>query len=187
MSSYGSAFSAFGRDVGLGTYSTVNIPNAADKAFNTLIDSSYYDEKVKDLNAQPDFDGYVDLMAYLSGLATTQGEQAAANRLYNAEEAQRQRIWSSAEAQKDRDFQERMSNTAYTRAIADMQRAGLNPILAYQQGGASSPSGSTASGAVASYNTSSGDSLASIIQAFASLFNSSGSLLSFVGKLVTKK
>lgn len=53
--------------------------------------------------------------------------------------------FNAEEAQKARDYDERMSNTAYQRAMADMKAAGLNPILAYSQGGAAVTGGQAAS------------------------------------------
>ena len=51
---------------------------------------------------------------------------------------------NAALAQRQMDFQAGQTGTSYQRAVADMKAAGLNPMLAYSQGGASSGSGASA-------------------------------------------
>ncbi len=66
------------------------------------------------------------------------------------------------EAQKDRDFQERMSSSAYQRGAKDMEDAGLNPALMYG-GGASSAS--TPGGSKADIDKGTGGVVSSALQA----------------------
>lgn len=93
-----------------------------------------------------------------------------------------QNEFSSSESQKQRDYEERLSNTAYQRAVQDMKAAGINPILAFSQGGSGTPSGSSASsgsgGSVSSYRpASNSDALSSILHGVINIISG------FIGKL----
>lgn len=89
-------------------------------------------------------------------------EQARLDREFQQSSADKAMAFEAEEAKKLRDWQEMLSNTQYQRAVADLRKAGLNPILVAQHlSGASTPSGSSASG------VSSSGSRASISQSSA--------------------
>ena len=95
-----------------------------------------------------------------SGYSKNYPTQANANAAAAAELAyQRQKElnqitmdFNREEAQKARDWETQMANTVYTRSIANMKEAGINPILAANMGLSAA---SVGSGATASYGGSS--------------------------------
>lgn len=68
---------------------------------------------------------------------------------FNRDEAIKNRDFQNAEAQQQMNFQERMASTQWTRAVGDMENAGLNPMLAVSQGPNAAPSGAAGSGSQA--------------------------------------
>jgi len=85
------------------------------------------------------------------GIADFIGQQNTNQKSWDI--AQASNAASAEQAQKQMDFQERMSSTAYQRAVKDMSASGLNPMLAYTQGGATTPSGAAGTVSVPTFKS----------------------------------
>lgn len=88
-------------------------------------------------------------MAWIPAIASIAGSLIASSGQENTNEAnlqiqQNNSAFNAEQAQLNRDFQAQQSNTVWQRGVADMQAAGLNPMLAYSQGGNPSATGGAA-------------------------------------------
>jgi len=102
------------------------------------------------------FGGIMDVIVPIASVAAapfTGGASLAAGAAYmgasmtnktNASIASNRQAFDAQQAQNQMDFQQKNSDTSYQRAVQDMKLAGLNPMLAYSQGGASTPTGAAA-------------------------------------------
>lgn len=72
------------------------------------------------------------------------------NNAFNAEQAQLNREFQNNMFYSSAQYNKTMAETQYQRAVGDMKSAGLNPMLAYSQGGNASPSVAAPSGNAAS-------------------------------------
>lgn len=82
-----------------------------------------------------------------TGIANFVGQQQT--NASNAKQAREQMEFQERMVARQEGFQERMSNSAVQRHVADLKAAGLNPALAFSSAGASSPAGAAAAGAQA--------------------------------------
>lgn len=119
---------------------------------------------VRSLRKQLGFIEFLPLIATVASALVGSSSQRSANQQnaqmaadstqFNAEQAELNRTFSAQQAAQQMDFQREMSNTSYQRAVGDMQAAGLNPMLAYSQGGSSTPGGAAGAGSSAQAVTS---------------------------------
>lgn len=75
---------------------------------------------------------------------------------FEAEQAEKAMRYNNLQAERAMQFEKSMAETTYQRAVADLRKAGLSPLLAYQNLQTSSASGFTGSGVIASGSSASG-------------------------------
>lgn len=136
---------------------------------------SYYDELSSALNGDLRDENnklYKDYY-YESMLHQIQGAENAMK--FSAEQADISRSWS-----------EYMSNTAYQRAVADMKKAGLNPMLLVTKGFAPASTPSSASPVGVNVGSVNGqlDTNSYSVQAFSNILNSATQLIGNIAKAI---
>jgi hypothetical protein len=128
-------------------YALFNLGRAAYKQLKKIIDG-----ESRLIGEQSQIKGWFDEMFSGPSEWSAAGKQRTEN-IKAREHATAERLaaeaFNAAEAEKLREWQERLANTSYQRAVEDLQAAGINPILAAGTPGATTPVGASAKSAAA--------------------------------------
>ena len=124
-------------------------------------------------------DGLSQISGITAGNNAWSAQQAKELRDWQSDQARITREYNAAEAEKNRSWQKEMSDTAHQREIADLQKAGLNPVLSVLGGNGAS----TTSGATASATTPSGAMGSTDMSGASSFVNLMGNMLNQMTEL----
>lgn len=124
-------------------------------------------------------DGLSKISGITAGNNAWSAQQAKELRDWQSEQARITREYNAAEAEKNRSWQKEMSDSAHQREIADLQKAGLNPVLSVLGGNGAS----TTSGATASATTPSGAMGSTDMSGASSFVNLMGNMLNQMTEL----
>lgn len=160
MSDLALAATIGGQVLGAKQRATSNLINAAGTAANALKGSLS--------NGGSSSSGWSSAKGYSNSFSHVEGNLASERARINAMEANASArgAWETAadynaeQARINRAWQEYMSNTQYQRAVADMKKAGINPILAASGGISSASIGSGAQASMSAPETFMGQSIA---------------------------
>lgn len=138
-------------------------------------------------SADPNYEGIANtdnVQAAMADFGLSAAQAMEMNQAFNAAEAAKQREAAFELVKYQLDRQEDFSKNAVQYRMEDLRKAGINPVLAFQGGGAQLPSSASAGLSAASSTYQGGDTASTMIKAFAEYGNYYAKMIEAIGGAV---